>query len=99
MCSHFGPGRFLGELRPDLPEGCQEDAAGLRMLKPNQPCTLEALTALLASGGAEKPRRHAQQPGREEEIQHPWAWLAREALCPDEDKGTEWLALVALCQL
>lgn len=52
MCSHFGPGGFLGELRPDLPEGCQEDAAGLRMLKPKQPCTLEALIALLASAGA-----------------------------------------------
>lgn len=68
VCSHFGPGGILGELRPGLPEGCQENAAGLRMLKPHQSCTLEALRALLASRGAQlqrNPRKmHHNQAGK-----------------------------------
>lgn len=92
MCSHLGPGRFLGELRPDLPEGCQEDAAGLGMLKPNQPCT-EALTALLASGGAEKPQRDAQQQGGKRKSSIPglgWLWRHFALMRTKAQTGWPW---------
>lgn len=105
VCSHFGPGRILGELRPDVPEGCQEDAAGLGMLKPHQPCTLGALRALLASRVAQLQRNpgkmHHKRAGKRRSsiTELGWALVALPCASCDTDRVTAPARLGALCAL
>lgn len=70
VCSHFSPGRILGELRPDLPEGCQEDAAGLRMLNPTSPGGTQQV-----HNCRETPETHDNQAGRRKSSSPELGWV------------------------
>lgn len=97
MCSHFVTGRFLGQLRPNLPATatpCQKDASFGSALKTDKPCTPEALAALLASEGAQLQSTTQQDTehhcGSRGERANPGIAVLAGALgqCPDEDEAT-----------